>query len=159
MGILILFLRVGNLIQLLDQKNFLTGFTKLSAHPWVLNPFSYFGNSSVARLHSGEGYGLLIAIWWLCNTSLYTLMDDKKNRFAHILLGLFLIIGLGSMVAIQHTNKMVLDKLNIAHPSLYNEFLATTMERTIATFLGIAVGVLLFIVLNILQQRKLSKER
>lgn len=157
MAILILFLRIGNLIQLLDQKHFLTGFTRLSTHPWILNPFSYFGNSSSAQFHSGEGFGLLIVIWWLCNSSLYSLMDDKKNKYAYIFLVLFLIVGLGSIIAIQHTYQVVLNQLQIVNHSLYKEVLVSNTVRMIGTFLGIAVGSLLFIVINVTQQRRLKK--
>jgi hypothetical protein len=157
MAILILFLRIGNLMQLLDQKNFLTGFTTLSTHPWILNPFSYFGYSSSSLFHSGEGFGLLIVIWWLCHSSLYSLMDDKRNKYAYIFLVLFLIVGLGSMIAIQHTYQVVINQLQIVNHSLYKEVLASNTVRIIGTFLGISVGSLLFIVINVTQQKRLRR--
>lgn len=75
---LILALRIGDLIALLDREHAVEGITTLATHAWVLNPFGYFGKSGIARLHAGEGFGLLIATWWLCNGSLYHLWMKRK---------------------------------------------------------------------------------
>lgn len=154
---LILVLRIGDLIALLDRNHTIEGITTLATHKWVLNPFSYFGKSGIARLHSGEGFGLLIATWWLCNGSLYTLMDEKKNRRATVLLVLFLGIGLTSMLAIQRVYMILLECLKSTAPNLFAEMSATSFERTVATFLGIVVGSLIFTAVNVLQYRWLNK--
>ena len=162
MRILILFLRLGDLLALLDPTQVVKGVTTLATHSWVLNPFSYLGASWVARFHSAEGYGLLIATWWLCNASLSTLMDDKHNRPARILLGLFLTIGLGSMLAMNRVNLVVLDSLRASAPALYAAASRTVTERLVGNTLGIVVGGLIFIAVTRLQlgfQKKGQKSR
>ena len=153
MTILILFLRIGDLVALLDASHAVKGATLLATHSWVLNPFSYFGNTSIARAHSGEGYGLLIVTWWLCNASLSTLVDDKRNHAAALLLALFLVIGLGAMLAMSRVDMIVVDGLRTAAPALYSVVVDTATERYVGTVLGIVVGALVFVVANKLQQR------
>jgi hypothetical protein len=153
MTILILFLRVGDLMLLLDPSHVVKGTTTLATHSWVLNPFSYFGSSGVARFHSSGGYGLLITTWWLCNASLYTLMDDKRNRAAQVLLGLFLAIGLGSMFAMIRVHEVVLDSLHASAPALYAAATGTAIERVVGTGLGVVVGGVIFVAANKLQAR------
>lgn len=156
-AILILLLRLGDLMVLLSPDNLGSGVTRLATHEWVLNPFSYFGESGISRLHSGEGYGLLIATWWLCNTSLSTLMDDKSSRPAQALLALFLTTGVSSMLAIQRVYAIVLSRLQPEVPSLFVAISATAVERMVAALLGIAAGALMFTVANVLQTRWLSR--
>lgn len=151
MTLLILFLRVGDLMLLLDPSHVVKGTTTLATHSWVLNPFSYFGSSGVARFHSSEGFGLLIATWWLCNASLSTLMDDKSSRAAQVLLGLFLAIGLGSMLAMNRVYEVVLDSLRASAPALYAAATDTAIERVVGNGLGIVVGVAIFVAANKLQ--------
>lgn len=157
MTILILFLHVGDLVALLKGENAVKGISRLLTHSWVLNPFSYFGGSGIAQIYSSEGYGLLIAIWWLCNASLSTLMDDKRNKPAQVLIGLFLLIGLASMFAIQRVFYITLVTLKKSAPKLYLAVTQTTEIRMIGVFLGILVGGLIFSIVNILQDRWLKK--
>jgi len=156
-AILILLLRVGDLIARLDGDNLVAGVTRLAVHEWVLNPFAFYGTSLVARLHAGEGYGLLIATWWLCNTSLSTLMDDKANRAAGLLLALFMCTGIASMFAIQRVYAIILLRPEEVRPTLSTAVSATALERMVACFLSIAVGCLIFTAANVLQQRWLRR--
>jgi hypothetical protein len=152
-----LFLRIGDLLRLLSGQESLKGITTLATHSWVLNPFSFFGSSRLSHIYVGEGYGLLIVAWWLCNTSLYLLMDDKRSRIAFILLGLFLLIGLSSMGAIQRVYFIALEQLQVVSPGLYSQAMSTAPERTIATYLGILVGGLAYSAGNLLQARWLKQ--
>jgi hypothetical protein len=156
MTIFILFFRIGDLVALLDPSHIVKGVTTLATHSWILNPFSYFGGSGVARFHSSEGYGLLIATWWLCNASLSTLMEDKRNRAAQILLGLFLAIGLGSMLAMNRVYEVVLGSLRASAPALYAAASDTAIERVVGNVLGVVVGGLIFVAANKLQTRLLT---
>lgn len=159
MTILILFLRVGDLVLLLDPSHVVKGTTTLATHSWVLNPFSYFGGTAVARFHSPEGYGLLIATWWLCNASLSTMMDDKRNRAAQLLLGLFLAIGLGSMLAMNRVYEVVLGSLRTSAPALYAAASGTAIDRGVGNGLGIVVGGLIFVAANKLQVRFMTSRK
>lgn len=46
---LVLLIRLGDLLKLVDDPNLLPALGKLSLHPWPLNPFAYFGEG--AALH------------------------------------------------------------------------------------------------------------
>ncbi len=153
MTVLILFLRLGDLLALLDSTHAPEGIWKLATHSWVLSPFSYFGNSGPARVYCAEGYGLLIVVWWLCNASLSTLVQDKRSRVAKLLLGLFVGIGLGSMLAIQRTQAAALDTLFRSDRALHAAVTDALPERAAGTFLGVLVGAVLFVGVNALQVR------
>jgi hypothetical protein len=76
---LIFFLRLDDLLRLIEGKHFVEAFTRLAVHPWVLNPLSFFGSNEIsARIHSSGGWGLLVLTWWICNTSLATLMEAPQ---------------------------------------------------------------------------------
>ncbi len=52
MGVLIPFLRLGDLLLLLDAKNFVLAVTKLTTHTWAMNPFAFFGNTGLSRFYN-----------------------------------------------------------------------------------------------------------
>jgi hypothetical protein len=153
MMVIIIFLRIGDLLLLVEEAKLPKAVTTLTTHSWLLNPYSYFGSTAIARLHSCEGYGLLIATWWLCTTSMSTLMVDKRSRTGHVLLGIFLVIGLLSMQAIQRGYWIVEDRLSGPYPQLFHEITATNTERLVGNCLGIIVGGLLFFKGNSLHDR------
>ncbi len=61
----IVFQRIGDLVLLLRNENFIDGVSKLSMHPWILNPFSHFGGAGLSRIHERFGYGGLAIFWFL----------------------------------------------------------------------------------------------
>jgi len=152
-SVLIVFLRIGDLLNLLDDKNFLKGLTTIMTHSWILNPFAYFGNSFMARLHSCEGYGLLIVTWWLCYSCLSTLVDDYKGRRVRLLLGIFLLVGLTSMQAIQWIYGIIVMRTASLDPEYHMALMSTATERFLAIFLSIVVGSLTFVASRRLQIR------
>jgi hypothetical protein len=151
-AVLILLLRIGDLLWIVDDKHFAESLTNLATHSWVLNPFSYFGSSAAARLTSGEGFGLLIVVRWLCNASISTLLDTQTRK-SKMLLGLFLFVGLSSMVAIERVYRVALIRSVSVDNALYQNLAATKTERTIGTWLGITVGGLTFASAKRLQSR------
>lgn len=158
MSILILFLRLGDLVRILDKNYIVKGITQISTHKWILNPFAYFGKSTITQAYSSEGFGLLIVVWWLCNASLSSLMDDKKHKVANILIGLFLVIGLCSMFAVQRVFSIVLASLQKDHTELYTLVHQTMNERSVGSIIGIVVGGLIFAAVNILQNKWLQSD-
>ena len=52
MIIIVLFLRLGDLLRLADDKTFAQAFTRLATHTWIMNPFGYFGAGSLSRTYS-----------------------------------------------------------------------------------------------------------
>lgn len=145
MATLILFLRIGDLLWLLDRANFPIGLTRLATHPWLLNAFALFGTSTAAKLYQSEGYGLLIITWWLCNSSLLVLADDirKQTRAYFVFTVLFLCIGLGAMGAINRIFEVIYTRLYTLNPALQQAIRSAKFERGLETFLGIGIGGLL----------------
>ena len=134
------FQRIGDLFDQLDGRNFKKGFTKLTLHSWIINPFSHFGNSTVSRINSAKGFGLLISVWWLCNSSLYALSDNYMNLIGLSLQGIFLLIGLASMRSIIRIEKGIEERLRSIDKTTYELLKSRKLERSIITFLGIALG-------------------
>lgn len=152
-AVLLLFWRLADLILLLEKSSVTAGLTKLATHRWILNPFSYFGPSTISSFFSSAGFGLLIAVWWLGNTSLSTLMDDKQSKAAKVLLALFLAIGLFSMGAINRCYIAILSAFPNDATELRAEILSSAHYREILTFVGIAIGGTFFFFANYLQSR------
>jgi hypothetical protein len=151
--VLIIFLRMADLLLLIDDKNFTKGLSTLTTHSWILNPFSYFGESSLARFYSCQGTGLLIVVWWLANASLSTLKDNKKSKSTLFLSVVFLLVGLSSLWAIYRVYMVIQNRLIHINHDLSKTFSNVFLESVLASFLGVAVGVLAFIVANLLQKR------
>lgn len=154
---LVLFLRIRDLLGLVQNGTFVRAFTGLALHPWVLNPFSFFGGQTLsAKLHSSGGWGLLILTWWVCNTSLATLMDDKRNSLALALMAAFVIIGLGATVAIYEAQQTVFRRLAEVAPELLRQVEGARPLRMAGTLFGIATGLSIFLGANRLQERILG---
>ncbi len=150
--VLILFLRIGDLFALVDNAHLIAGVSTLATHAWILNPFGYFGSSALGRFHSGEGFGLLIVTWWLCNASLYTLVDKKRSFASQVLIAVFLAVGLLSMLAVERDYMIILTRIQ-HEATLTQQLKSTVLERTVGTFLGIGVGSLAFNVISRLHER------
>jgi hypothetical protein len=149
----VLFLRIGDLLHSLAGSDLVEGVTTIATHPWLLNPFSYFGTGWLARAYSAEGFGTLIVVWWLCHASLSSLMDDKQHRRALAMTGLFLFIGLCAMLTIHRVYNIVAVKMTTANPQLAAALLDTAFERQACAFIGTGTGLLLFGAVNIAQAR------
>ncbi len=70
LAILDKFLRIGDLVREIDDDGVEASVTRLATHPWIANPFAYFGGTRISRIHSSKGFGALIVTWWVCNSSL-----------------------------------------------------------------------------------------
>jgi hypothetical protein len=135
------FVRIYSLLRLLDDDHFVKAVTRLSLHSWVLNPFSYFGDDLGSRLISAKGSGGLILVWWLCNASLYGLGSEAALSLPGIALqGLFLGVGLATMLGINRVFFIVLERSKTIHDQLYKRLAATRLERSLLTIAGIGVG-------------------
>jgi hypothetical protein len=154
MIIIVLFLRLGDLLLLVDAGTLPQAITKLSTHTWIMNPYSYFGGYAFSRTYSCEGFGLLIVLWWLCHASLGTLIDGSQTKKHTLLIGAFLLLGLAAMFAVQRVGWIVLHRgAKVLPTDLFDSISSTFPERTIETFLGIGIGGFLFGVVRVLQRR------
>jgi hypothetical protein len=138
--VLVLILRVGDLLKLVDEAHLVPVLGRLALHPWPLNPFTHFGMSFVTRLHSGIGFGSLIVVWWVCNSSLYTFADQVRSPVALLLQGIFLAVGLASVQAINRVYGIVLQRTAGVDAALHSALLSSRVERLVFVFVGIGVG-------------------
>lgn len=138
-AVLMKLLRLADLMRLVHDESLIDAVTRLATHSWELNPFAYFGPSIFTRTHSCLGVGGLIAVWWMCNSSLYAL-KPASGLLEFLLLGVFLVIGLASLVTIQTICKRVLARTKDSQPELHSLFAATEKERSIFAFVGIFIG-------------------
>ena len=136
------FLRIGDILQNITDENFIAALTKLSTHRWAANPFAYFNGGLPSRIHSSLGFGVLIVVWWIGNASLYALSDNAMTPIGLVLQGVFLVIGLGSMQAVQRVLPIVLQRLEALAPALALEVRATVPYRAAFSLLGIGLGAL-----------------
>jgi hypothetical protein len=156
-AVLVLVLRIGDLILLVDHGHLTKAISSLTTHPWVLNPFGYFGDTWIARIHSGQGLGLLIFVWWLCHVSLSTLMDDKKHRIYRVLNRIFLAIGVTAIVAIQRVGWIALAHVR-ATDTIFAEGIGRTLpERIVISLFASIVGVLVFRKVSFLHERRFAR--
>jgi len=154
MIIIVLFLRLGDLFRLIDDKTFSQALTRLATHTWIMNPFGYFGGNGLTRTYSCEGFGLLIVLWWLCHASLSTLIDGKPAKVHLLLIGIFLALGLSAMLSVQRVGWIVLSRAPHVLPKDIADSISSTLaERSLATYLGIGLGALLFGATHVLQRR------
>ena len=124
---------------MIDDQTFPVAVTKLATHKWLANPFSFFGEAPLANIYASSGFGLLIILWWIGNASLYSLSDDPFSLIGTFVQGVFLAIGLASMLAIQRVMPVVLRRIETLSPSLHAEVVATIPYRSAMTFAGIGV--------------------
>lgn len=99
-SILIHFLRLGDVLALLDQAHIRAGVTRMVTHSWILNPFAHFADAGLSRALQTGSIGLLVVVWWLCNTALWLLLGSTPGIRPLVLLGVFFMIGLGVLAAI-----------------------------------------------------------
>lgn len=83
---------------------------------------------------------MLIVAWWFANSSLFGLLDNASGLVATPLQGLFMAIGLGSMLAINRVYSITMSRAEAIAPDVYTKLKKTQVERSFATFAGIGIG-------------------
>lgn len=144
-AIFVLLRRLHGLTLLMSPEYAVEGATKLTTHPWVLNPFCFTG-SRYSLLLSSVSLSILIVIWWLCNASLY-IFQDRKILLSWIPIAAFLACGFVSLREIVHINRVVFETLNKsatlnqqAASDLQAAFKASQLALGLAGLLGAAAG-------------------
>ena len=132
-------LRLEHLMNLLKDEFFMEGISTVALHPFIGNPFSYFGKGRIARQNSAKGYGLLIILWWIAHSSLYTFADGF-DVYARVLTFAFLGVGLLSMLAIERFDKYTKIRLDAIDPGFSEELEKMRRVRRWQVFAGIVVG-------------------
>ena len=132
------FLRLSDLIARLDEESVLEGVTRLATHSWDLNPYSYFGPDKLARAHSGIGYGALVLVWWVCNSSLLSFGPSTSASY-WFFSALFGIVGLASMFSVQRGYVVILTLAGLDQ-ELKQIMLSTRIERGLMVWAGLILG-------------------
>lgn len=157
---IIYFLRLADIIAQVDDDHILKALTTLGTSAWAYNPFAYFGDSALSLTFSGFGFGLLIVIWWIGFTALSLLVEYPTRKPAELLvMAAFLLVGLGSMLAIQLVFSRVGTRLTGVE-TLYDfsiDVQAQAILRSIFAFLGIGAGGLLFLLAQISRRKRLGR--
>ena len=137
-------MRIGDLLMLISDENLLEGLSRMGTHSWDLNPFAYFGKDLAPRVYGGIGYGGLIVVWCLCNSSILSLGSGAINNYGPLLYPLlvaFGVVGLATMSAISRVRRIVLVRTAEVLPDFNSILRSTSLERNIFTVLGIIIGV------------------
>jgi hypothetical protein len=135
--------RIGELLLAIAPATVDRAITRLALNSSIHNPFAFFGDSRFVRWHSSGGFGFLILIWWVCNSTIYALADDIKSPAALFLQGLFLVIGLSALVTINKVIGLISQRLREVDSALYPSFEAMRLPRAVGCFLGIVGGFLI----------------
>jgi hypothetical protein len=142
---IIYFLRLADLLSVVQDANLAQALTALGTHSWAYNPYAYFGPSPMSLIQSGFGYGVMIVIWWIGYATLSLLTDFlPKRRLDRAIMQGFFAVGLTSMGAIQWVYYVVLGRLRTPQFEQFIDVEANVVVRTVFTFAGIGVGALIF---------------
>ena len=141
MVVSVLFLRIGDLFLLLDDSHTGVGFSMLAVHTWIFNPFSYFGYTTYARLHSAGGTGLLFFTWYLCNASLITLDDKQHPLTTSTIKGAFYFLGILTLMAMHWDFRIISSRVEFT-TAIGDRFRYTILERIAGVLIGVGIGAL-----------------
>lgn len=156
---IVLFLRIGNILETIGAKDFARAMTVLGTNAWPFNPYAYFGSSRSSAIIGNFGFGALIVIWWIAYTALAMCRDDRKSLDYLVVVGTFLIIGLISIGAMSYGFSVIRDRLDDLSPALGSSIASQAIPRTIFAFVGIGVGGLIFIIAGRVQARRFERSR
>jgi hypothetical protein len=156
---IVLFLRIGNILDAIDPKNFAKAMTVLGANAWPFNPFAYFGSSDTSLIIGNFGFGALIVIWWIAYTALAMCRDDRKSLDYWAVVGAFLIIGLLSIGAISYVFSIIRNRAYQLDPTWASSIHSQVIPRSILALAGIAVGVLIFSIASRVQARRFERSK
>lgn len=151
-GIVLGFWRIMRLVESLsDKQNAKDVVVALALHPWILNPFSFFGQGRLNSFLGGLGYGLLLPIWWLCGASIALLVPKlavDSTRSSDIwywpFFIAFLVLGLLAIFIINRTASGLAGK--IEKEPFYDEMVSHRYWRYGAVWLGSLIGFAIAIV-------------
>ena len=137
-----LLVRVSRLVHLLSDPFVVRALSTIAVHPFVANPFGYFGAGAVARFTAAKGFALLVLLWWTAHASL--LMACKEFGPWPLLLFIgFSIAGTLSVWAVYDFHTHVLQKLkNFDCEQLHKEWKELRTLRLRLAGVALAIGLL-----------------
>ena len=135
------FHRVGTLLIELEDQYIEKAFSKLNIHPWILNPFSYFGNDITSRLTSAKGFGLLSLLWWVCNSSIISLANYHMTYLIIAVQLLYLAIGLATMKSYFRVNNILLERMKPINYKVYSVINSRRKDKICLDLIGTILGI------------------
>ena len=139
--ILDLLWRISQLNRLLDDGSFLKGLSAIALHPFIGNPFGYFGTRTVGRLTAAKGLLLLILLWSAANASLLTL---AKGCGVLAFGGILWLLGIAILLPVAKFHTYTIRRLLVLDPTLHEHWRALRRLRLalgIITMTAIALAV------------------
>jgi hypothetical protein len=145
MTFLIVLMRIEATLGLLQDVNFVTGYSKIASHSWVLNPFGYAGTTWPARLSSGASIGLLVIAWWVCLASVYTLRG-KESIWRNLYLPIFFYAaGIAALCVVSRIYSLNLGRLETLAPLVFAGLKATAPDRWLLALSSLPAGLAVFV--------------
>ena len=147
-GLIVLW-RLEALLKILPDAKFVSGYTRLATHEWVMNPFAYLGTSGAANKSAMWGTGILIVGWWVCLASVYSLRGGNRELKSLLfpMLFLFYAAGLYSLWSIYQIYILNLDRLQALQPELFDGLKQTRGARWVVIFAAVPIGILVFLLI------------
>jgi hypothetical protein len=139
--------RLHGLLRLLAKDNFVSGYSALATHSWLMNPFGYLGTTPLAQASCAASIGLLIFSWWLCAASVLLIKAARdKWRYAVTLLLAFLVIGNGILYVLWETYSFTRSRLLEFAPALATGLADSASGRWVGITSGTVAGFVAFVV-------------
>jgi len=133
-------IRLRALVLLTPDAYVTKAVTRMATHPWAANPFAYFGAFGLSRYSANKGLSALILIWWVCNSSLFTLTDDAMDPIGVLLQGAFLFLGISSIMLITKVYSAILSRAASIDQELFAALVATSFDRVLNMLLAFSIG-------------------
>jgi hypothetical protein len=139
--------RLHGLLRLLGNDHFVSGYSALATHSWLMNPFGYLGTTPLAQASCAASIGLLIFSWWLCVASVVLIRPEGTKRFYVVALPLaFLVIGNGTLYVLWQTYGFTRWRLLDVAPALATGLADSAGGRWLGIWIGTVAGLAAFVV-------------
>lgn len=142
LAILMALLRMGDLLTLLEDADFKKGLERVMTHASLFNPFAFFGSGPLAEIYNSLGWGLLIFCWWICYTSISTLINFAKVK--SILQSCLFMVGILSVLAMHRFQAAMLGRLHKMDSAYARTLAKTSKIRSIIGAIAGLLGALMF---------------
>ena len=132
-AVLIAMTRVYGLLELLPSAKVSEAFSAIATQSWLLNPFSYFGNSFFPQFTTWVSLAGLLIVWAIVFAST-SVITGSFQRLEYWFGAGFVALSAATLVAIQQIERLLVSKTAVINPGL-----STTIESLRRTRLAISL--------------------
>jgi hypothetical protein len=150
-AIFLILVRLYGLLDLLETSRIPDAFTKIATHPWLLNPFAYFGDSLFYRLISAISLLGLVVAWWMSFIATGSLRG-KYPRFEFFFGTAFFALSVVTFIAIQQVYFLLIEKMNLVNPVLAKTLVSLKNTRLDIVSWGSVATIVLSIVIHFMMK-------